>query len=418
MEADPWHRTKLGTTLRSLRHRNYRLFFGGQGISLVGTWMQMVATSWLLTRLTGSPTMLGLNGFVNRLPSAIVTPLAGVMIDRLNRHRVVVWMQLLAMLQALLLASLALTGRIEVWQVLVLSAGLGVVNAIEVPARQSLFVELVGDKDDLPNAIALNSSLFNSARLVGPAVAGVLIAAVGEGVCFLLNGISYLAVIAALLAMRLPPREAPPARNSVLADLRAGFAYVYHSRPVAALLVFVALVGVFGMPYTVLLPLYAKDVLHSDSRGLGYLLTAGGAGALSGALFLAQRPSARGLERLMPYAVTWFGCGMLLIARSQWLWLSLLLMPVLSSGMMIQMGSTNTILQTIVPDAMRGRVMSLYFLAFSGSMPLGSLVAGYVARVWSVPTALALGGVGAILAALLCAPAVRAVWDEPASTTS
>lgn len=404
MAAIGWRTRTIGqvkTTLRALRYPNYRLFYFGQGISLIGTWLQMTALGWLVNRLTGSTMMLGVVGFANRAPSALLTPLAGVLVDRGDKRRIVIWAQALAMLQALALAALALSGQIQTWHVIALSAGLGLVNAIEVPARQSFFVELIDDRRDLSNAIALNSALFNSARLVGPAVAGVLIAAWGEGICFLINGLSYLAVIAALLAISVrspaPRREHP----SVLAELREGLAYALGFEPILALLLLVATVSLLGTPYTVLMPNYATATLHVGARELGLLMASAGFGALCGALYLARRTAVDGLGRLIPLATIVFGVGLTLFGASRDLWLSLVLLPVLSAGMMVQMASANTALQSIVPDDMRGRVISLHVLAFMGTAPLGSLLGGYAARHIGVPATMELGGLLSVLVGLL-----------------
>lgn len=399
VDSDRQQRGDAGHWYRALRHRNYRLFFIGQGISLVGTWMQMVSVGWLITRLTGSAAMLGWVGFANRVP-AVITPLAGVWIDRLDKHRLVTWAQALSMVQALLMAALALSGVIQVWHVIVLSAGLGLVNAIEVPCRQSFFVELLDDRDDLSNAIALNSSLFNSARLIGPALAGVLIAAVGEGVCFLLNGLSYLAVIAGLLAMQVAPPDPDRAHRSVLAELREGVGFCLASQPVRMLLLLITLVSLVSAPATQLLPIVADKVLHIGSRGFGFMVTGAGFGALCGALYLAQRRTVLGLDRVIPLATTTFAVGSLLLSLCDRPWLAILIMPVVGSGMMVQMGSANTVLQTIVPDDKRGRVMSLYVLAFMGSAPLGSIGAGYLAEHIGMPRTLQLSALLAVLGAL------------------
>ena len=382
--------SRLRYVVRALRHRNYRLFFIGQGISLIGTWMQIIATSWLINRLTGSAFLLGVNTFANRIPSAVFTPLAGVWIDRSDKHRLVIWCQLLAMLQALVLAALALHGSIQVWQVLVLSAGLGVVGAVEVPARQAFFVELVEDRDDLSNAIALNSTLFNSARLVGPAVAGALIAAFSEGVCFLLNGVSYLAVIAALLLMKVAPDERPTQRGGVWAGLTEGWRYAFGFPPIRALMALVALTSLCGMAYQVVLPVFAEKIVHSNSRGFGLLMACAGFGAMSGALYLAQRRGVLGLGRLIPRSLAVFSLGVLGLSLSHRMGTAVVAMVVLGAGMMVQMASCNTLVQTIVDDDKRGRVMSLYVVSFMGMMPLGSLLSGWLADHWGVPLTLQL----------------------------
>lgn len=391
---------RVKSVLRALRHRNYRLFYIGQGISLIGTWMQMVALGWLVHRLTGSAQMLGLVAFANRLTAAGLTPFAGVLIDRAPKRHTVIAAQVAAMILALLLAWLALSGRIAVWQVVVLSTALGVVNAVEVPARQSYFVELIDDRDDLGNAIALNSTLFNGARLIGPAVAGVLIAAYDEGICFLVNGLSYLAVIAALLRITVDGAPRRSEHPSVLAELREGFAYITRFRAIKALLGLVALVSFVGMPYTTLMPIYAAQTLGADSDGYGFLMTAGGLGAMIGALYLAQRRTVRGLGKVIPLASAVFGLALVLLGGSDRMWLSLLIVPLVSAGMMVQMASTNTVLQTLVPDDKRGRVISLYVMAFMGPTPFGNLLAGALAERIGVPRTFQICGLLALGAAI------------------
>lgn len=379
-------------TFRALGNRNYRLFFFGQGISMVGTWMQMIALGWLVQRLTGSPAMLGWVGFCNRVPSAFLSPLAGVLVDRCNRHRLVIWAQVLSAVQALALGFLVIADTISIPQIIALSLGLGLVSAIEMPARQAFFVELIDHRDDLPNAIALNSSLFHGARLVGPAVAGALIAWYGEGPCFLINGFSYSAVIIALLVMKVAPRELPARRQNPLRDFTDGVRYVGARPAIRDLLIVVAIVGLFGMPYPTLMPVYAEEVLRAGSRTYGWLMTAGGGGALLAALYLAQRESLVGIGRLVPRAIVVFGIACILMGCSRLPWLSLCLMPLLAGGMMVRGATANTVVQSLVDDDMRGRVMSLYTLAVMGSQPFGSLLVGYLAEHLGVPVAFWLGG--------------------------
>jgi MFS family permease len=403
---------RLAGSFRALRHRNFRLFLGGQIVSLIGTWMQQVALGWLVYRLTRSAFLLGLVGFAGQIPSLFVSPFAGVWADRWNRHRMIVATQALSMLQALVLAGLVLSGVVRVWHVLALSLFLGLVNAFDVPARQSFLVEMVGGRHDLANAIALNSSTFNAARLVGPAVAGAMIAAWGEGVVFLVNGVSYVAVIAALLAMRVPPRP-PPAGAPAPAwhDLVEGVAYVSRSGPIRALLLLVSLVSLAGASYTVLMPVFAVDVLHGDAHTLGFLMGSIGVGALCGALLLAARRTVRGLGRYIVAAVGAFGASLAAFSFSRSLPLSLLLVGLAGFGLMVQMAASNTILQTIVDDDKRGRVMSFYAAAFMGTMPLGSLLAGGLAGVIGAPRTLQLGGAACLLGALAFSralPGIRA----------
>ncbi len=388
--------------VRALAHRNFRLFCLGQGTSLVGTWMQQVAMSWLVYRLTGSPFLLGLVPFCGQIPAVFLAPLAGVLSDRWDRRRLVMATQALAMTQALLLAVLALSGLIAVWHILALSLFLGVVNVFDMTARQALTLALVDRKEDLPNAIALNSSLVNGARLVGPSLAGLVIWAAGEGVCFLLNGLSYLAVLAALAAMRLPPRPAPrpaPQRDG----FRAGVAYAFGFTPIRDLLLLLALVNLAGTPYTVLLPVFATRVLHGGSALLGFLTAATGLGALAGAVYLAAQRSVVGLAGKIALTPALFGAGLMLFACSDTLWLSLPLLLAMGFTLMVQTAASNSVLQTIVDEDMRGRVMSFYTLALMGMTPLGSLIAGSLAGRIGAPATLLLGGPCCLVGALLFA---------------
>jgi MFS family permease len=378
--------------VRALAHRNYRLFFAGQGISLVGTWITRVATSWLVYRLTGSAAVLGLVGFAGQIPTFLLAPFAGVWVDRWSRYRVLVVTQVLSMLQSFALAWLALAGTITVTRILLLSAFQGVVNAFDTPARQAFVVDMVEDRADLPNAIALNSSMVNGARLVGPSVAGVLIAVAGEGWCFLLDGVSYVAVIVSLMMMRLA-RAAPRGREKrVLLELRDGFRYAFGFAPIRSLLLLITLISVMGMPYTVLMPLIADQVLHGGPHTLGFLMGATGGGALAGAVYLASRRSVLGLGRVIAAAAILFGCGLIAFSLSRTLALSLVLMVVTGAGFMVQLAASNTVIQTIVREEMRGRVMAFYTMAFMGTAPFGSLLAGGLAARVGAPHTILLGG--------------------------
>jgi MFS family permease len=385
---------------RSLRHRNYRLFFAGQTISLIGTWLTRVATSWLVYRLTHSALLLGTVGFAGQIPTFILAPFAGVWVDRWNRHRVLVATQVLAMVQSALLAFFALRGTITVMDVLVLSTFQGAINAFDMPARQAFVVQMIEDRADLPNAIAMNSSMVNAARLIGPSVGGVLIAAVGEGWCFAIDAVSYLAVIASLFAMRVAPQKRREIKTHVWADLHEGFRYIAGSAPIRAVLSLLALVSLMGMPYTVLMPIFASSVLHGGPHTLGSLMAASGLGALVGALYLASRTTVLGLGRIVALAAAAFGLGLLLFSQSRWLVLSLPLMFLTGMGMMVQMASSNTILQTIVEEDKRGRVMSFYAMAFVGSAPFGSLLAGGLAQRVGAPQTLLFGGACCVAGAL------------------
>ncbi len=403
---------RASALLRALRHRNYRLFFTGQSVSLVGTWITRVATSWLVWRLTHSAAMLGIVGFVGQVPTFLMAPFAGVWVDRLDRYRVLVSTQVLAMVQSLALATLALTGVIQVWHVLVLQAFQGVINSFDTPARQSFLIDMIEDPADLSNAIALNSSMVNGARMIGPSIAGLLIAWVGEGWCFLADGVSYMAVIASLLAMHVTRRHRPTGAKRVLQELRDGFGYAYGFAPIRAILLLLALVSLAGMPYTVLLPVIATGTLHGGAHTLGFLMGASGIGALTGALYLASRTTVLGLGRLIPLASGTFGASLILFGLSPWLPLSLALMVVTGLGFMIQMASSNTVIQTLVREDMRGRVMAFYAMSFMGMAPFGSLVAGAVAARIGAPHTVIAGGAVCMLGAAVFGrklPALREI---------
>jgi MFS family permease len=364
---------------RALRHPNYRLFFGGQSISLVGTWITRIATSWLIYRLTGSELLLGLVGFCGQIPTLLVAPFAGVLVDRWARHRILIVTQVLSMVQSLALAGLTLSGLVTVQSILLLQVLQGLINAFDTPARQAFVVELVEDRADLANAIALNSSMVNGSRIIGPSIGGALIAAVGEGWCFLADGISYVFVIASLLAMRVPRAKRGPVEARVLTELKTGYRYVMASDPIRTALLLLAIVSAMAMPYTVLMPVIVSTVLHGGPRTLGLLMTASGIGALAGALYLAARESVVGLGRVATISTIAFGAGLIAFASTSNLMVSLLVLPIVGAGLMVQMGSINTILQTIVEDRLRGRVMAFYTMAFFGSAPIGSLLAGVAA---------------------------------------
>ncbi|MBE3099088.1 MAG: MFS transporter [Planctomycetes bacterium] len=398
--------------IRSLRHRNFRLFFFGQGVSLIGTWMQSVAMPWLVYTLTGSAMLLGVVGFTGQILTFVMAPVAGVMADRWNRHRLVLWAQVLATAQALALAALTLTGAIEVWHIIVVSLFAGLVRGFEIPARQAFVIEMLEDRRDLPNAIALNSLMVNGTRLVGPALAGAVIAVAGEGWCFLLNGLSFLAVIAALLAMRVRPRAIEPAVNNVLQDMKEGVLYAARSAPIRSVLLLLCLVSLMGVPYTVLMPIFAKDILRGDSYTMGFLLGSVGVGAVCGALLLASRKNVDGLGRTIALAAGAFGAGLVAFSMSRSFWLSLPLLAWTGFGMMMQMASSNTLLQTIVEENKRGRVMSFYTMAFMGMAPFGSLLAGGLAEALGAPRTVLLGGLVTVAGALVFAarlPRLRGV---------
>ena len=391
---------RLRLILRAFKYRNYRLFFVGQGISLIGTWMQMIAMSWLVYRLTDSAFLLGLVAFLGQIPGLAISPFAGVLADRRDRRRILYLTQGFSMAQAVTLTILSFTGAVTVWQITLLALWLGLANAFDIPTRQAFLLDMVENREDLPNAIALNSSLFNSARLLGPALAGVLIAAAGESICFLLNALSYGAVLLALAAMRLPPKVRAQRHPSVLEGLKEGVRYAFGFSPIRAILLLMALTSLMGMPLLVLLPVLAKKVFGGGSHTYGFLMTSLGGGALAGAVYLASRRSVLGLGRWVARASVIFALGLIAVAFSRWLWLSLPLLAVTGFGMMMQMASSNTLLQTLADDDKRGRIMSLFTMSFMGMLPFGSLLAGALADRIGAPGTIALGGGVCLLSAL------------------
>lgn len=402
----------LKLIFRALSHRNYRLFFGGQGISLIGTWMQQIAMSWLVYRLTDSVLLLGVVGFTSRIPTFLLASLAGVLADRWNRHRVLVITQTLSMIQAMILAILVLTGAIAVWHIIFLSLSLGLINALDIPTRQSFVVDMIEKREDLGNAIALNSSIVNGARLIGPSVAGMLIATLGEGMCFLLNGLSFIAVIFALLAMKITPKKREAQSSKVFQGLKEGFSYAFGFAPIRSVLLLLGLVSLMGMPFTVLMPIFAEKILHGGPQALGFLSGATGVGAIAGSIYLASRKSVLGLGRIIVISSNLFGIGLIGFSLSRLFWLSLLMMLLTGFGMMVEMASSNTVLQTIVEEDKRGRIMSFYTMAFMGMVPFGSLLAGTLANNIGAPNTVMIGGVACILGSVLFAkklPSLRRI---------
>ncbi|HEY1461807.1 MAG TPA: MFS transporter [Terriglobales bacterium] len=385
--------------LRALSSRNYRLFFSGQSVSLIGTWMTRIATSWLVYRLTHSAWLLGVVGFSGQIPAFILAPFAGVWIDRWDKHRTLVITQVLSMLQSFALAVLALVGIINMQEIIWLSVAQGLINAFDMPCRQSFVVEMVENREDLSNAIALNSSMVNAARLLGPSIAGIVIAAFSEGWCFLIDGVSYIAVIISLLMMKVQPHEEPKEALALGHQLKEGWNYVFHSIPIRSVLLLMALISLVGMPYMVLMPIFAGSVLHGGPHTLGFLMGAAGVGALVSTFLLAARKSVLGLGRVLPAASVLFGVGLITFGESRILWLSLIFVMVAGSGMMQQMAGSNTLLQTIVDDDKRGRVMSFYSMAFMGMAPIGSLIAGFSASRIGAPHTLVIGGILCIVGA-------------------
>ena len=392
--------SRLKASLRAFRHRNYRLFFAGQLTSLVGTWMQTVAQSWLVYRLTGSATLLGLVGFASQFPIFLLSPVAGAVADMYPRRRTMIVIQSLMMLLAFPLAVLTLMHRIQVSHVIVLAILLGFVNAFDIPVRQSFVAEMVG-REDLINAIALNSSMMNGARIIGPAVAGILVSIIGEGWCFFLNGLSYLAVIIGLIfitAGNTRPREHEGSRVEAILE---GFRFALHKRPVRALLLLLGVVSLMGMPYSVLMPIFADEILKGGAKGLGLLMGSSGVGALLGAAVLAGRQGVRGLGNWVMLACAGFGTSLMLFSLSRKFWLSTLLLLPVGFSMMVQMASSNTLIQSMVPDRLRGRVMALYSMMFLGMAPFGALLSGILANLMGAPSTVALGGAVCIAGAVV-----------------
>ena len=396
MEARKESRWSVG--FRALKHRNFQLFFSGQLISLTGTWMQTVAQSWLVYKLTGSSLLLGSVGFASQFPVFLVAPLGGTVADRVNRRNIVIATQVASMILAFILAALTLTHTVKVWHIFILAALLGVVNAFDIPGRQSFLVDMVG-RDDLMNAIALNSSMFNGARVIGPAIAGILVAKIGEGWCFFVNGVSYIAVIIGLLLMHVNcPRRSKS--DSPLDDIIEGFRWVSHTGPIRALLLLLGLVSLVGMPYTVLMPVFADRILHGGARGLGILMGFTGIGALFGALTLAVKTGIKGLGKWISVCCAGFGVSLIAFAFSKIFWLSAVLLIPVGFFIMLQMACSNTLIQAMVPDALRGRVMALYSMMFMGMAPFGALLGGALADRLSAPITVAIGGIASIAGAV------------------
>jgi MFS family permease len=394
--------------LRSLRHRNYRLFFSGQSLSLIGTWMTQVATSWLIYRMTNSAWLLGFVGFAGQIPAFFIVPFAGVWVDRWDRLRILKITQTLSMLESFALAVLVFSGHANVWGITLLTMFQGIVNAVDMPARQTFLVDMVADRADLPNAIALNSSMVNSARLIGPTIAGIVIAIAGEGACFLIDGFSYLAVIGSLLMMKTT-RSIGREHKNVWSELKDGFQYVYRFTPVRSILTLLIALNVLGVPYSVLLPVFASDILHGGPHTLGFLTGAAGLGALISAITLAMRRTIVGLGKVIAITSLFFGFSLALFGLSHWVWLSLPLMVVTGFTMMQQMSASNTILQTIVDESKRGRVMSFYTMSFIGVAPFGSLLVGLSARAIGASRTVMLGGLLFLIVAIWFSRQLKAI---------
>lgn len=392
---------RVKTIFRSLRHRNYRLFFSGQSISLIGTWMQRIALPWVVYQMTGSEVLLGVVGFASTIPSFLLAPVAGVLIDRWSRYRVLIATQIIAMLQAGVLAALSLTGNLDIWNIIVLSVVLGCINSFDMPARQSFVINMVNDKEDIGNAVALNSMMFNGARLVGPSVAGVVLALAGEGICFLTNAVSYIFVIVSLFAMKVEPSVEKKNKAHIFKEMKEGLDYTFGFPPIKSVILLLGLVSLMGFSYQVLMPVYAKDILHGDSHTYGFLMGGAGAGALLGALYLASRDSVLKLGRLIPAAAALLSTGLIALSLTSLFPISMFLMFFTGLGMMTYTAASNTILQTLADEDKRGRVMSFYTMALMGTAPFGSLLAGWLAKIIGTPWTIFAGGAACLLGALV-----------------
>jgi MFS family permease len=392
---------RINTIFRSLHYRNYRLFFGGQGISLIGTWMQRIAMPWLVYHLTGSVFLLGVVSFAGQIPTFLLSPVAGVLTDRFNRYKVLLITQIVSLVQALILAVLALTGTIQLWHIVALSILLGCINSFDVPSRQSFVIEMVEKREDLGNAIALNSLMFNGARIIGPSIAGIILATSGEGICFLINGISYIFVIISLIMMNVKPRVIPKKEKHMMKELKEGFDYTFGFPPIKHLILLLGLVSLMGSSYQVLMPVFAKEVLHGGSETFGFLMGAAGLGALLGAIYLASRESLLRLGRLIPAAAGLFGAGLIALSFLKVFPVTLIIIVFVGLGLMLHTASSNTILQTITDDDKRGRVMSFYTMAIMGTAPFGSLLAGFLAKYIGTPWTIFIAGVACVAGALI-----------------
>jgi MFS family permease len=398
--ANPSSKHSFSHAWRALRHRNFQLFFVGQGISVTGTWMTRLATTWLVYRLTHSALLLGVVSFAGQIIAFLLAPFAGVWVERLDRRKLLLWTQALATVQSLAMAALTLAHIINLWEIIALAAFQGVINAFDMPGRQSFLIQMVEDRNDLSNAIAINSSMVNGGRLIGPAIAGLVIAAAGEGWCFLLDGFSYFVVIASLLLMRIDPHFLQRTAAGMLEQMREGWDYVRTFRPIRSILLLFSLLSLLGYPYAVLLPLFAAQVLHGGPATLGWLTAASGIGALISALSLAVRKSVLGLTRMLQIAAAVLGCALILFGLSHTLWASLLLMVCAGFGLMQGVSVSNTLIQSLVTEDKRARVMSYYTMAFVGASPIGSLLVGVLAHHIGAPYTVVLTGAACIAGAI------------------
>lgn len=391
---------KFNIIFRSLRHRNYRLFFSGQSVSLVGTWMQRVALPWVVYRMTGSEVLLGVVGFAATIPSFLLAPFAGVLIDRWRRYRVMLVTQIISMIQAGILAWLSISGNLEIWHIIALSLALGCINSFDMPARHSFVINMVDGKEDIGNAIALNPMMFNGARLIGPSVAGIILDSAGEGACFLINAVSYIFVIFSLMIMNVTETREKKERVSISREMKEGLDYICGFAPIKHIILLLGLVSLMGASYQVLMPVYAKDVLQGDSHTYGFLMGGAGAGALLGAIYLASRDKVLQLGRLIPAATALLSTGLIAISLSSSFIISMFLILFTGLGMMTQTAASNTIIQTIADDDKRGRVMSFYTMALMGTAPFGSLLAGWMAKAIGTPWTIFIGGTVCLMGAL------------------
>lgn len=388
---------------RALKYRNFKLYFAGQSISLIGTWIQMIAMGWLVYDISHSVFLLGFIGFLSRIPTAIFAPIAGVFVDRFDKYKLLMLTQVLSMIQAVIITVLLFANVIQIWHIAVLGIFLGIVNSFDIPVRQSFVVNLIDKKEDLSNAIALNSAMVNSARLIGPSIAGILVAAVGESWCFMINALSFIAILITLFLMRIPPHRMERKEESYYSKLKEGFNYVFGFHPIRDILGLLAIVSLMGMPFQVLMPVFAKDIFHSGADALGILMAAVGAGALIGALYLAYKKSVLGLGKNLVYAAAIFGTGLILFSLSHVLWLSLFILAFAGFGMMVEITASNTLLQTISDDNKRGRVMSFYTIAFMGTVPFGNLLSGTFSDLIGAPNTILIGGIFCIIGAIIFA---------------
>jgi len=401
----------MNHALRAFRHRNFRLFYAGQAISLIGTWIQQIALSWFVYRTTGSGFLLGLVTFCSQIPMLLFLPLAGLFSDRYDRRNLMIVAYLLAMIQAVALGVLTLTGAIQIWQILALGFFYGTIMAFETPARQSLISQMVNEKGDLPNAIALNSVLMNGGRLIGPSIAGVLLVFISEGWCFLINSASFVAIIASVSMMKLAAKPGAKTSGSLRHEFAVAARYAWNTRPIRIFLALVALISLTASPYTVLMPIFARDVLGGDAHTLGFLVGSAGLGAVIGTAFLTTRPNVFELSRLVPFTSAAAGIALMLVGVSQIYWLSLAFMACLGFGIIVTAASVNMMLQTLVDEDKRGRIVSFYATAFLGMAPVGGLIAGSLAGQFGAPATAMINGTCCLLGTLVLLrslPAVRA----------